>query len=208
MNDSFQEPQQASESRGVFISIKNLPNEILREIFRYATMNNPLPRRYHSGAAGDMQPDAQQWKMAMAQTQTTARAISLVSHQFNENVKPLFFRDILLVRNKLDLRGWADKSDARLRSTWQVREAKRLGACMKRLRDVLIQNPAYGKYCRSLCLVSRRGWVPPATDNGNEAIDELAEIESEKLKATTRKLRRTPFLLIPSIRFSMKFMAY
>ncbi|RBR26351.1 uncharacterized protein FIESC28_00851 [Fusarium coffeatum] len=141
MNDSFHESQQASGSRGA--SINNLPNEILREIFCYAMMNDPLPRRYRPGAAGDIQPDARQWKTAMAKSQATAHAISLVSRQFNENAKPFFFRDILLVRNELDIRDWAEKPDS----------------------------PAYGKYCRSLCLVSSRVWVPPTTENG--------EIESD-----------------------------
>lgn len=190
MNDSFQEPQQASESRGA--SINNLPNEILREIFRYATMSDPLPRRYHPGAADDMQPDARQWKTTMAESQATARAISLVSHRFNHNVKPFFFRDILLVRNKLDISDWADKSDAHLRSTWQVREAKRLGTCMKRLRDVLRQNPAYGKHCRSLCLASSRVWVPPATDDRDEEINERGEIESDDSETQTEELFTYP----------------
>ena len=201
MNDSFQEPQQASESRGA--SINNLPNEILSEIFSYATMNDPLPRRYHPGAADDMQPDARQWKTTMAESQATARAISLVSHRFNHNVKPFFFRDMLLVRKELDISDWADKSDAHLRSTWQVREAKRLGTCMKRLRDVLRQNPAYGIHCRSLCLASSRVWVPPATDDRDEEIDERGEIESDDSETQTEEL-----LLIPSIPFSMTFMPH
>jgi len=179
LKDSFQDAQQASESH--VATINNLPNEILREIFYHATMNDSLPRRYHTVAAGDIQPDARQWKTAMVESQVTAHAISLISHRFNENAKSFFFREILLVRNELDIRDWAGKSDAHwaLRSTWQVREAQRLGTYMKRLRDVLKQNPAYEKYCTSLCLVSSRVWVPPANEDDNGEVDGHGEIGSD-----------------------------
>lgn len=179
MKDSFQDAQQASENHAT--TINSLPNEILREIFYHATMNNSLPRRYNRGAAGDIHPDTHQWKAAIAKNQATAHAISLVSRQFNQNVKPFFFRDILLVRNELDIRDWAGKSDAHwaLRSTWQVREAQRLGTYMKRLRDVLKQNPAYEKYCTSLCLVSSCVWVPPASEDDNGEVDDHRGIGSD-----------------------------
>jgi hypothetical protein len=108
-----------------------------------------------------------------------------VSRRFNFLFKQFAFQNILLVQNRLDFPMEGTATDEDLQSSWQVKEAKKLGIFMENLENIIKQAPELARHCTSLCLsykeVSVMCYLPRrSAQGGGEGGEDTNHEESDK----------------------------